>query len=263
MTHISIVRRANIKIPFVPVMNHVARDARLSLDALGFLVHVLSNSGNFTIRKAVLMKQRGFGEDKWRRIIGELVAAGYARLTRLRDPSTGRVIGNGYQFYDTPDDAALATIEPIEDEPDTMEDQEDDSPSAYEVVGETADSALASHALNAHLNGSDVSPRRGFPQPRVTPAPGNPDPYIRKQTLQENYPLNPKTAGSMDGPSTGATTPDGPQAPSIQHGPAPMDATAVKRSFEGIESSPKASPTVIHEQWIAFKAAWRWDGEDA
>ncbi len=71
---------------FTILLNDTLRDTRLSLEATGLLVRLLSRPSDWMVRFESLRRESQVGRDKLRRILVELAKAGY--LVRRRDRCT-------------------------------------------------------------------------------------------------------------------------------------------------------------------------------
>jgi hypothetical protein len=98
----STIRRQAEKSNFVLIPNTLANDSRLSLEALGLLTHLLHRPADWRINGEQLRQQWGIGRDKLQGILKELREVGYARLTKIHNPATGRVIGSEYVISSCP-----------------------------------------------------------------------------------------------------------------------------------------------------------------
>jgi hypothetical protein len=65
------------KNPYVKISNKVATDTRLSFEARGLMLYLLSKKDDWVIRPTDLKKQGLGGKDRWRRVRRELHDAGY------------------------------------------------------------------------------------------------------------------------------------------------------------------------------------------
>lgn len=79
----SIIRRAQGQ-EFTVLPNGTIRDPRLSLDALGLLVKLISRPPNWEVRPYQLQKECSIGRDKLRRLLAELEDSGYLVRTKSR-----------------------------------------------------------------------------------------------------------------------------------------------------------------------------------
>lgn len=81
--------------PFTVFANALLNDGRLSAEALGVLVYLVSKPGSWRVMPGVLGKRFGCGRDKVYRIMGELIDAGYASREAERD-AAGVIRGWNY-----------------------------------------------------------------------------------------------------------------------------------------------------------------------
>lgn len=79
----SVIRRAQGQ-EFTVLPNPTIRDQRLSLDALGLLVKLISRPPNWEVRPYQLQKECSIGRDKLRRLLCELEDSGYLVRTKVR-----------------------------------------------------------------------------------------------------------------------------------------------------------------------------------
>ncbi|EJG0223851.1 hypothetical protein DBT82_RS08190 [Vibrio parahaemolyticus] len=79
----SVIRRAQGQ-EFTVLPNPTIRDQRLSLDALGLLVKLISRPPNWEVRPYQLQKECSIGRDKLRRLLSELEDSGYLVRTKVR-----------------------------------------------------------------------------------------------------------------------------------------------------------------------------------
>ncbi|MEL4285004.1 hypothetical protein AAEI02_10225 [Shewanella xiamenensis] len=79
----SVIRRAQGQ-EFTVLPNGTIRDQRLSLDALGLLVKLISRPPNWEVRPYQLQKECSIGRDKLRRLLCELEDSGYLVRTKVR-----------------------------------------------------------------------------------------------------------------------------------------------------------------------------------
>ena len=88
---VSIIRTAK-RSQYVVITHAVLTDTALSWDAKGLLCYLLSRPDDWQVRVDHLVKQGcGAGRGKIYRMLGELIACGYAERSPLRDAS-GRII---------------------------------------------------------------------------------------------------------------------------------------------------------------------------
>jgi hypothetical protein len=81
----SVIRRAQEQ-SFTVLPNSTIRDHRLSLDALGLLVKLISRPPNWEVRPHQLQKECSIGRDRLRRILAELEDSGYLVRQKCRKP---------------------------------------------------------------------------------------------------------------------------------------------------------------------------------
>lgn len=109
----SIIRRKRETWTTIP--NEILNDDRLSLDALGLLVYMLSKPDNWTFKQDVMGERFGKGRDAMRSIMRNLSAAGYVRRELSRDKkghiSTITIVS------EIPEVGQPATAEPATDNP--------------------------------------------------------------------------------------------------------------------------------------------------
>lgn len=95
----SIIRTAK-RSQYVVITHAVLTDTALSWDAKGLLCYLLSRPDDWQVRVDHLVKQGcGAGRGKIYRMLGELIACGYAERSPLCDAS-GRIIQHEYLVYD-------------------------------------------------------------------------------------------------------------------------------------------------------------------
>jgi DnaT DNA-binding domain len=96
---VSIVRTAK-RSQYVIIEHAILTDTSLSWDAKGLHCYLLSRPDDWQIRVDHLVKQGcGAGRGKIYRMLGELIACGYAERKPLRNAS-GRIIQHEYLVYD-------------------------------------------------------------------------------------------------------------------------------------------------------------------
>lgn len=83
---------------FTVVTNCPIEDDRLSYDALGLLTYLLSRPDDWTVKQDQLRRRGGIGKDKLRRIMDDLMAAGYIVVQAQRGADGKPVKGEGGQF---------------------------------------------------------------------------------------------------------------------------------------------------------------------
>jgi len=95
----SIIRHHSTYYGVIP--SSTANDENLTAEALGVLSYLLSKPQTWEVRIGDVRKRFGIGNDKMRRIMRELVDAGYARLIERRGEN-GRLAGTFYEISDRP-----------------------------------------------------------------------------------------------------------------------------------------------------------------
>jgi hypothetical protein len=93
----SVIRRAQGQ-EFTVLPNATIRDPRLSLDALGLLVKLISRPPNWEVRPYQLQQECSIGRDKLRRLLAELENAGFlVRIKSRRSDGTWDWVSEVYQ----------------------------------------------------------------------------------------------------------------------------------------------------------------------
>lgn len=98
----TIVRSKSPNRNFTIVSNDVITDSRLSLEARGLLMWLLSMPDNWQTNSELLSTQHDTGRDRIRRMLRELSEVGYMRLNKVRNES-GWIMSQ-WQIYDSPTD---------------------------------------------------------------------------------------------------------------------------------------------------------------
>ena len=97
----SVIRRAQGQ-EFTVLPNPTIRDPRLSLDALGLLVKLISRPPNWEVRPYQLQHECSIGRDKLRRLLAELENTGYmVRIKSRRSDGTWDWVSEVYQEAQT------------------------------------------------------------------------------------------------------------------------------------------------------------------
>ena len=97
----TIFRVASRQKPYSMLGNDALRDERLSLEARGALCFILSWPEDWRFNLDWLMRETGIGRDKARRIVKDLEAHGYCKLTRVRN-ADGTLRDYEHLFTDEP-----------------------------------------------------------------------------------------------------------------------------------------------------------------
>ncbi len=93
----TIVRRKGMSSQFAQIPNRVLRDTRLSFEACGLLVELLSHADTFIVRMEVIQKQRCIGREQLRRMFKELEIYGYAELITREKSEEGKFRGKYWE----------------------------------------------------------------------------------------------------------------------------------------------------------------------
>jgi DNA-binding MarR family transcriptional regulator len=89
--------------------NATAQDQRLSWEARGMLAYLLSKPEGWKTNLTDLTRQTGAGKDKCRRVLDELISAGYVERIEVR--TSGKFARYDFHVYDTAQGAKPATID--------------------------------------------------------------------------------------------------------------------------------------------------------
>ncbi len=100
MSQEATIRRGVRNARYAAIPNHVFEDMRLSMEARWLLGYLLSKPDNWTVVQKDIANKGGCGRDKARKMIAELVDAGYAEKEQARD--AGRFGGMSLVIYDEP-----------------------------------------------------------------------------------------------------------------------------------------------------------------
>ena len=95
------IKRAKQKSHFTQIPNGTARDAGLSIKALGLLTFILSYPDDWIVHLEWITTQRKDGKHALREAMRELEAGGYAKKVIERDTKTGRVVRKYWTFCDS------------------------------------------------------------------------------------------------------------------------------------------------------------------
>ncbi len=96
------IKRARRTHGYTTVNNAGALDPSLSWEAAGVLFYLLTRPDDWEVMVSQLTKFRAGGRDRMQRIMGELRAAGFAKLTYERD-GRGRIVSTYYSIADAPE----------------------------------------------------------------------------------------------------------------------------------------------------------------
>lgn len=147
-----IIRRAHRPKQYATIDMVVMNDERLTAEALGVLLYLLSRPDNWSVQIDHLKNRFGVGRDKMQGIMRLLRDCGYARLEQAKDPNTGRLLGQGYSIHDEaqgadprravaqaaadPSDQPAAHVEAVEEQGATPCDREPENPALGEEATE-------------------------------------------------------------------------------------------------------------------------------
>lgn len=145
------------KNPYVKISNKVATDTRLSFEARGLMLYVLSKKDDWVIRPGDLKKQ-GMGKDRWRRVRRELFDGGYiiqdetqsrnddgtfgARLWRVRETTSIEFPVIEEPPADNPPAVEPSTDQPLTENPPHINDESEqltNQESSNEKINELSD----------------------------------------------------------------------------------------------------------------------------
>ena len=107
------IHKAKISAEYVVIPNALAQDNRLSFEARGALVMLLSMPDDWSVNKSWLIKQTKAGRDKVTSIIKELELCGYMSKRTTHD-KLGKITGIEWHVYphDTVERITRRTVEP-------------------------------------------------------------------------------------------------------------------------------------------------------
>ena len=97
-----IIRR-KVNADFTIVPNAVFRDNRLPYEVIGLLVYLLSKPQDWTVQLTQLASNGGIGIEKARKLVNELITAGYMKRSRTRNAKTKVFEHTEYVVYDRPE----------------------------------------------------------------------------------------------------------------------------------------------------------------
>jgi len=103
-----IIRRAKTTANFTILPNALLTDKRMSFEARGLLVYLLSKPADWTVSIGNIANQGGawrgkkLGREKVLRILNELVQSGYAKRVQPRDDRTKQFGPVDYEVHDEP-----------------------------------------------------------------------------------------------------------------------------------------------------------------
>lgn len=112
---------------YVSVCNELAQDSRLSFEARGVMLYLLSKPPDWEVQFSDIERQGNFGRERRKRILAELEKAGY--FTREMKRQKGK-FEYDYQVHETPQTQQPSTGEPRTGYPSTVE-PSPEKPSIY------------------------------------------------------------------------------------------------------------------------------------
>jgi len=87
---------------FTTIDNAILEDPRLSAEAMGVLLYLISRPDDWQVRLVQLGKRFRVGRDKIQGVMREIIACGYAKHERKRDSNTGAFASGEYVLTDEP-----------------------------------------------------------------------------------------------------------------------------------------------------------------
>lgn len=160
--------------PFTQIDNTPLRDDRLSLEAVGFLVVVLSLPDDWEINRTWAMKRFKLGKDKLRRVIDELKRCGYCVHYQDRDKHQ-RLGASVYVFSDEANCFDEPDVEPLAENPPA-----DPKPLAVKPLTENPPTYKRNSKTNKINNKKPAKPAAD------KPAKSTPAPTIHKSSAQHD-----------------------------------------------------------------------------
>lgn len=113
------IKRAEHKDNFTRIQNQLITDGRISVEARGLMVFILSLPDDWSFSIRGMASLTGLGVGVVERLITELKKVGYARSEIIRDK--GRIVGSSWEFYEVPYIDLPYTATPYSDLPYTAE----------------------------------------------------------------------------------------------------------------------------------------------
>lgn len=158
---------------FFLLVRATAQDHRLSPEALGVLVELLSRSDDWVVQVTQLSKRHKLGREKCYRILKELTAAGYMVRTMVRDDH-GKVVRVEYVVHEV----SQGEAEPLPEKPDTAK-QEAEKPNTENpdtekqhitdtrIAQETESTSMPAAKAAAKRKKSKANPRSAELEPDI------------------------------------------------------------------------------------------------
>lgn len=85
---------------FTRIQNQLITDIRISVEARGMMVFILSLPDDWSFSIRGIASQTGLGVSTVQKLIAELKKYGYAKSETIR--ANGRIVGSSWEFYETP-----------------------------------------------------------------------------------------------------------------------------------------------------------------
>jgi hypothetical protein len=151
------IKRSKLRAGYVQIPNTIARHGRLSLEARGLVLYLLSlpDGAGATVDK--IASKVSNGRRSVSMAMNELIEAGYVKRAKLQDPETGRWI----------------TITTVTDTPESSDAPTDRLP----TVGEATGRAVGASPIGSKTKSTkDITPPPAPPQEAAPPAPERPGP---------------------------------------------------------------------------------------
>lgn len=152
---------------FAVIPNATSHDQRLSAEALGLLVYLLSKPSDWIVHMVELRKRFRTGRDRLYNIMGELEASGYVVRSQNRVESSKRFCPVEYIIHDVP----VGLAQPLPDFQEAVKPQEK-AASVFAVSG-SAVSGKSGHILKTDITKSpygeaDASREAGAKAPSIS-----------------------------------------------------------------------------------------------
>lgn len=109
-------RAADVDSGWYIAARKTAQDTRITLEAHGLLGYLLSKPTDWEVRPAEIQRTWDIGRDKCRRLLHELIGAGYMGKEQERNPK-GRFSANAYFVQGTPTTENPSTDNPTTEKP--------------------------------------------------------------------------------------------------------------------------------------------------
>ncbi len=230
--------------PFTQIGRALLQDMRMSLEAKGALVYMLSLPDNWDFNDGHLCAQFGIGRDKLRRIQRELIELGYVRRKQVRDVASGAFLGVRTLIFETPQ--APEESRAADDAGDDAGAMDDDD-GAFDRTNESD----ASHAEDAEA---------AAPPSTEKPSTGFQGPVEREEDNKHIPPLKapPAGDGAASGDLASASQASGRREPERAGGPQPSG----RREPERAADDDAFWTQRVAADWEGFAKAWPWDGRE-